>query len=103
MGQEHALQHRSPDLGLGGERHIVRNAGVSAARAIIGPGLGQVERAGDESMPMAAGIGEEHANLTILDAPSRTGVLAGGARRLWAPLWKSPLIPHQEPHRNAQM
>src|SRR3954452_2085484 len=54
MGQEHALQHRSPDLGLGGERHIVRNAGVSAARAIIGPGLGQVERAVDQRPAMAA-------------------------------------------------
>src|SRR4051812_9761220 len=35
-------------------------------------------------MPMAAGIGEEHANLTILDAPSRTGVLAVDAGRLGA-------------------
>jgi hypothetical protein len=91
-----ALQHRPPDLGLGGERHIVRNAGSSAARAIIRPGLGQVEGPIDESMPMAAGIAEEHANLAVLDAPRRTGVLAVDPGRLDTFLEKAGLIQHQD-------
>src|SRR3954453_8077079 len=96
MGQEHALQHRSPDLGLGGERHIVRNAGASAARAIIGPGLGQVERAVDQRPAMAAGIGEEDANLAVLDASRSAGVLAVDPGRLGALLEKAGLVQHQD-------
>src|SRR3954453_5409046 len=66
------------------------------ALGIIRPGLGQGEGAIDESMSMAAGIGEEHANLTILDAPSRAGGLAVDAGRLGALLEKARLIQHQD-------
>src|SRR3954454_16035161 len=96
MGQERALQHRSPDLGLGGERHIVRNAGVSAARAIIGPGLRQVESAVDQRPTMAAGVAKENADLAVLDAPRRAGVLAVDPGRLGALLEKARLIQHQD-------
>ena len=96
MGQERALQHRSPNLGLGCERDLVRNAGFSAARGIIRPGLGQVEGPIDESMPMAAGIGEKDTNLAVLDAPGRAGLLTRHAGRLGAFLEKARFIQHQD-------
>ena len=62
----------------------------------MGPGLRQVERAVDQRPTMAAGVAEENADLAVLDAPRRAGILAVDAGRLGALLEKAGLIQHQD-------
>ena len=45
---------------------------------------------------MAAGIAEKHADLAVLDAPRRAGVLTMHAGRLGAFLEKASLVQHQD-------
>src|SRR5215218_11071281 len=60
------------------------------------PAPGQVERAVDESLTMAAGVGQEHADLAVLDAPGRARILTMHAGRLRALLQKPGLVKHQD-------
>ena len=70
--------------------NALRHARFRAARSIEGPGLGQVELAIDQRMPVAAGISEKHADLAVLDAPCSTAVLARHAGRL-VPFFRKPV------------
>src|SRR3954469_2764607 len=49
----------------------------------------------DQSLPVAAGIGQEHANLTVLDPPRRARILACDPDRVLALLQEPGLVDHQ--------
>jgi hypothetical protein len=54
-------------------------------------------------MPFVAGIGQEHADLAVLDAPRRAAVLARHAGRLHALLQKPGLVDDQHRILSGQM
>src|SRR3954470_15337973 len=49
----------------------------------------------DQSLPVAAGIGQEHANLAVLDPPRRARILARDPDRVLALLQEPGLVDHQ--------
>jgi len=71
------------------------DAGLVAAWPILGPALGQVQLPVDESVPVSAGVGQEHADLTVLDPPGRARVLPLDPGRLGALLEEPGLIHDQ--------
>ena len=75
---------RKADLG----RHMRFEASVW----ILGPALGEVQRAVQQRMTCLAGIGEEDAELTILDAPCCPAVLALHSHRLIFLFYKARFI-----------
>jgi hypothetical protein len=74
-GLARPLQHRQAELGLGGEDNLRGDARRAPAVFVLGPGGGQVERAVDQRLTVAAGIAEEHADLAVLDPPGSAAVL----------------------------
>ena len=69
-----ALQRGQAELGFGGEGNLGRNARLAPAVFILDPLGGQLERAGDQRLAVAAGIAQEHADLAGLD-PTRGGAV----------------------------
>ena len=69
---------------------------------VRGPALGQVERPIDQRPAVAAGIGQEHADLAVLDPPRRAAVLPLHAGRL-APFLTKPVSSSTSTPRIAQM
>ena len=69
------LQHRRAELGLGDEGDPSRHAGPGAAARVARPALRQVERAVDQRPPVPARVAEEDADLAVLDAARRAGIL----------------------------
>src|SRR5512134_2131498 len=74
-GGEGPFQHLAPELRLGRKGHRLRNARRTPPRRIMRPALRQVEGAIDQGVTMPAGIAEKHADLAVLDAPGRAGIL----------------------------
>ena len=74
-GIQGPLQYDPGQLRLGPEPHLLGHPGGSTPRPILGPCLGQVQLPVDECPPPGAGVGQEHAELAVVD-------LAGGARVL---------------------
>jgi hypothetical protein len=72
------------DLPLGPVDHVVGDAGLAAAVAVIGPALGQEQLAVDQAMEVVAGIGQVDRDDTVL-------LLADGAAPL--PLHAGGLVP----------
>src|SRR5690606_21038448 len=59
------------------------------------PALGQVELAIDQGLAEATGIGQEDANLAVLDSACRPGVLPRNANRMRALLHKAGIVNDQ--------
>ena len=87
------------------QRHLLRYVRRSPARRILGPGLGQIQRPVNKSVPLARDIGCEYADLAVGDlAPTgsspvakgpRAGVLPRYAAGGLALLQKTGLVNHQ--------
>src|SRR4051795_1904261 len=94
-GVQRPLQHRRPELRLGGERDRRRHASPRSPRRIARPALGQVEGAVDQRPAVAAGVTQEDADLAILDAARGAAVLPLHADRLRPLLHEPGLVQHQ--------
>src|SRR3954449_9245637 len=87
---------------------LVRNgtsSGTLAARrrsASPAQGLRQVEPAVDQRVPPAAAVGQEHADLTVLDLAQRAAVLPRHAGRVAALLHEAALVDDQHRVLGAQ-
>src|SRR4051794_9630175 len=42
---------------------------------VLGPGFRQIQTLVDQRLPVAAGIGQKHADLTVFDPPRRAAIL----------------------------
>src|SRR4051795_11829914 len=80
---------------LGRKGNLLRDVRRSPARRIVGPGLGQIQRPVNKSVPLARDIGREHADLAVGDLARRTGVLPSHAAGGLALLQKTGLVNHQ--------
>jgi hypothetical protein len=92
-----AFQQGASELGLAGEHHLLRDAGLLAVFVIGGARVGQVQRPADQRMPAAGGIGQGHRHLAQGDTAHGAAVLAGRAGRAGRGLLIGRLI-HDE-HR----
>ncbi len=81
-GRLHAVQQGAGQLRLGGEHHLLRDAGQIAVLLVSGARLGQVQRPADQRMPAAGGIGQGHRHLAQRDTAYGAAVLAGRADRV---------------------
>src|SRR3954452_17550060 len=95
-GLTRPLQHGQAELGLGGEGNVGRDARFASALLVLGPVGGQIERAVDQRLAMAAGIAEEHADLAIPDPAGGAAVLALHASRLLALFQEAGFVEHQD-------
>ena len=84
-------------LRLGGEQHLLRDAGQLAVFLIGGAPFGQVQSPADQRMPAAGGIGQGDRHLAQRDAADRAAVLAGRAGRGARGLLIGCLIHDQHP------
>ena len=73
------FQEGGSQLRLGGEQYLLRHAGQLAVLLIGGAPLGQVQRAPDQRVPAAGGIGQGDRHLAQRDAAQGAAVLAGRA------------------------
>ena len=73
------FQEGGSQLRLGGEQYLLRHAGQLAVPLIGGAPLGQVQRAPDQRVPAAGGIGHGDRHLAQRDAAQGAAVLAGRA------------------------
>ena len=76
-----AVQQGAGQLRLGGEHHLLRDAGQLAVLLISGAPLGQVQSPADQRMPAAGGIGQGDRHLAQRDTAHGAAVLAGRAGR----------------------
>jgi hypothetical protein len=90
-----AVQQGASQLRLGGEHHLVRDAGQVAVFLIGGAAFGQVQSAADRRVPAAGGIGQGDCHLAQRDAASGATVLAGCADRVGGGLLIGRLIHDQ--------
>lgn len=89
-------------LRLGGKLYRLRDTSLGAPRLIGGPSLGQEQPPVDQRLAVAAGMGQEHADLAVIDAPRLAGILprhADGVRTL---LRKAGLVDHEHRVRIGQ-
>jgi site-specific DNA recombinase len=85
-------QHRAGELGLGGERHVIRDGRLAAAVPVRDPRFRQVQLPVDQGAALAGGIGAEHAQLAVLHPARRAGVLPLHPGRLHALLEEPGLV-----------
>ena len=97
------LQHQLRQLRLGPEYRILRHPGLPPPLPVLGPYLGQVQFPVQQRPAPGAGIGQENANLTVLDPSRRAAVLTLHPNGLAALLEKPGLVYHQNPTGVAQM
>ena len=81
-GRVRTFQQPVGQLRLGGEQHLLRDAGQLAVFLIGGAPLRQVQSPVDQRMPAAGGIGQGNRHLAQRDAARRAVVLAGRAGRI---------------------
>ena len=74
-----AVQQGAGQLRLGGEHHLLRDAGQLAVLLIGGARLGQVQSPADQRVPAAGGIGQGDRHLAQRDTAHGAAVLAGRA------------------------
>lgn len=67
-------EHACRQFGFGHELDIGTDSGLGAALWVVGPGRREVEFAVDQRPALGRHIGQEHAELTVLDPPSGAGV-----------------------------
>jgi hypothetical protein len=98
-----ACQHLLGQLRLGGEVHRRRHPGFPAPLRVLGPFLRQIQLPIQERPPPAAGVSQEHPDLTILDAPGGPAVLALHADRFAPLLEEAGLVDDQDARRRPQL
>ena len=103
LGLQRPLEHAPSQLRLGVEADSIWDGSLPAARPIPQPALGQIQLPVDQGMPVAAGIGQEHPHLAVLDPPGRTRVLALDPSRLGALLEEPGLVHDQHRARIAEV
>jgi hypothetical protein len=91
------FQQRVGQLRLGGEHHLLRDAGQLAVLLISRAPFGQVQRPADQRMPAAGGIGQGDRHLAQRDTAHGAAVLAGRAGRVAGGLLIGRLIHDQHP------
>jgi hypothetical protein len=97
------LHHPLGQLRLGGEHRLGRHTRRVTPPSVLGPLLRQVQGPIQQSAPLLACVGQEHAHLGVLDPPGGAGVLADHATRL-GPLLEEPgLVHNRHPGRLAQV
>jgi hypothetical protein len=74
-----AVDQAARQLRLGGEHHLLRDAGQLAVLLISRAPFGQVQGPADQRMPAAGGIGQGHRHLAQRDTAHGAAVLAGRA------------------------
>jgi hypothetical protein len=67
---------RRASSGAMGKLRLFRNCRGAATLVIGGPFFGKIQLAIHQRRALVAGIAEQHADPTVLDAPRRAGVLA---------------------------
>ena len=92
-----AVQQGGRQLRLGGEHHLLRDAGQLAVLLISRAPFGQVQSPADQRMPAAGGIGHGHRHLAQRDTADRAAVLAGRAGRGAGGLLIGRLVHDQHP------
>src|SRR5512142_1534173 len=70
--------------------------GLPTTRSILGPTLGQIQLSIQQRVACLTGIGQQDAQLTVLDTPGRPTVLPLHSHRLAALLEKARFIDHQD-------
>jgi hypothetical protein len=96
-------------LGFDGYKEIARpvapvgNRCVAATLGIDSPLFGKIQITIQQRRTLVAGVAEKHANLAVLDAPRRAGVLALDPDRMLALLQKARLIGNQHRIWTAQL
>ena len=98
-----ALEHDPGQLWLGPKLHLGRDPGGPAAGRILGPGARQVQLSVDERPPFGASVGEEDAELAVVDLSGGARVLALHPHRGGALLEEPGLVGHQHSARVAQV
>ena len=102
-GRHGALEHGLGQLGFGLEGDLVADPGGPAAFAVVGPGLGQVQVSVNQCDASQRRVGQEHADLGVLDPAGRAGVLTRHPGRVRALLEEPGLVQHQHRSRVAQV
>jgi hypothetical protein len=92
-----AAQQAAAQLRLGGEHHLLRDAGQLTVLLIRGAPFGQGQGPADQRMPAAGGIGHGDRHLAQRDTAHRAAVLAGRADRICRGLLIGRLIHDQHP------
>src|SRR3954451_19390806 len=88
--------------GISGEVDLIRDGGRGTPVRILAPRLGQVELAVDQGVALAAGLGQEDADLHVLNPTCRAAVLPGHAGGLLALLQEAGFINDEHAIRGAE-
>src|SRR6266540_2350870 len=91
---QRALQHLPRQRRFGRKGPLVGNTGSSTALAILGPFLWQIELAINQGLTMLARVGQENADLAVLDAAGRATIVPCEASRMAAFLKKAGFVKH---------
>jgi hypothetical protein len=102
-GVQGTLQHDLGKLRLGPKADLLGDLRRLAAGFIVGPAFGQVQLPVDHRPPLAAGVGQEHAQLAVVDLAGGARVLALHSHRGRALLEEPGLVHHQHRARVAQV
>ena len=95
-------QHRNRQFRLGGKTDVGRHFGFRTALSISAPLLRQIEPPIQKGMSLRGCIGQEDAQLTVLDFASRSAILTLYTRRFHPLLEKSRLVDYPDPSRIAE-
>ena len=96
-GGDRPQDHGLGQVGLGGEGPLVRDVGGSAAVAVVGPGLGQIQLPVRQGASTCGGVGGEHADLAVLGVAGGAGVPALHAGRGGALLEEASVVEDEDP------
>src|SRR5947209_17542157 len=89
--------HALGQFGFGGKAECVRDMRRLSAWEVSAPLLGHIQFAIDEAMAPLGHVGEEDADLTVVDAPAHPAVLRRDARRVVTAFGKATFV--QDEHR----
>jgi len=100
---EGLLQHAPCQRWLRGKRAFWRNPHQSAARTIIGPLLGEIQGAIEQSLPSSTRLGEKHPDLRVLHPACGATILTRDPRRMAPFVQKPRLVDDHDALGSAQM
>jgi hypothetical protein len=93
---DRALEHPLEVFVLGREGDGVVDPGPPTARAVVGPGLREVQLAVDQRAAFGGGVGQKGPDLAILRSAGGAGVLALNAGRAGALLQEAGVVADQD-------